>query len=249
MKRLLVVLILALPSPVVEAASNLTGLWWNPAESGWGITLDHQPKFLFATFFIYGQDGQPTWAVAQLDANAAGTGFSGKLYRVTGSAFDKPFVATSTQATEVGVASIGVTDTNHATLSYTLNGTTVSKSIERQSNKPISITGSYEGISSGSGGPFSTDDTDFTVSITNGSLLIQRAAFFGGTCRFTGTSQQFGSRLSIAGTYSCSDFSDGTWKTDDLTLFDDRNFIGTVTRSPNGSTTPSREIWSAIKLN
>jgi hypothetical protein len=249
MKRLFIALLSLLWPTFTSAAVNLTGLWWNPTESGWGVTLDHQPKFLFATFFIYDSDGRATWVIGQLDANTSETAYSGKLYRTTGSPFDKPFSASSTQVTEVGTATIELTDSSHAALTYVLNGVTVSKAIQRQSNKALSILGGYDGISSGSGGPFSTDDTDFAVSLASGGMLIERAAFFGGTCRFSGTPVQMGMRFSIQGTYVCSDFTEGTWKTDDLTLVDDRYFVGTISRTPKGASTSQREIWSAVRLN
>ena len=34
-------------------------LWWNPAESGWGVTVDHQQDVMFLMFFIYRSDGSP----------------------------------------------------------------------------------------------------------------------------------------------------------------------------------------------
>src|SRR3954469_24052414 len=40
------------------------GLWWNPAESGWGLNTTHQGNILFATLFVYAGDGQPLWLVA-----------------------------------------------------------------------------------------------------------------------------------------------------------------------------------------
>ncbi|HEX5633216.1 MAG TPA: S8 family serine peptidase, partial [Gemmatimonadales bacterium] len=32
-------------------ASNYSDLWWNPAESGWGVNLEHQGDVIFATWF------------------------------------------------------------------------------------------------------------------------------------------------------------------------------------------------------
>ena len=43
---------------------NMTDMWFNPAESGWGLNLIHQGDTLFATLFVYGPDGQPRWYVA-----------------------------------------------------------------------------------------------------------------------------------------------------------------------------------------
>ena len=249
MHRSLLALVFCLSCTAASAATNLTGLWWNPTESGWGITLDHQPKFLFATFFVYGADGRPTWVVGQLDGNILDTIFTGKLFTTSGSPFDKPFVAGDTRVSEVGDATLTVVDGGHATLRYTLNGATVQKAIERQTNKPININGTYEGKSVGAGGPFGTDSTDLSFSTTNGVMLIERAAFFGGTCRFSGTPTQLGSRFAISGMYQCSDFSEGTWSTDDLALVDSRYLIASIARTPKNSTAFAREFWFALKLN
>ena len=47
LRSLLAILILvsALPS----RATEYTDLWWNPAESGWGLTITHQGNVLFLT--------------------------------------------------------------------------------------------------------------------------------------------------------------------------------------------------------
>ena len=44
-------------------ALNYTALWWNEAESGWGINLNHQGNILFAALFTYDDAGAPTWLV------------------------------------------------------------------------------------------------------------------------------------------------------------------------------------------
>lgn len=43
----------ALSAPVTtgSSSSNYTGLWWSPAESGWGISLNHQGDTVFAALF------------------------------------------------------------------------------------------------------------------------------------------------------------------------------------------------------
>jgi YVTN family beta-propeller protein len=37
----------------------LTGLFWNPNESGWGIHLTQRGDTVFAAFFTYGSEGAP----------------------------------------------------------------------------------------------------------------------------------------------------------------------------------------------
>ena len=34
-------------------ATNYQDLWWNPAESGWGVNFTHQGDIIFATWFTY----------------------------------------------------------------------------------------------------------------------------------------------------------------------------------------------------
>jgi hypothetical protein len=45
--------------------------------------------FQFIAFFIYDQNGNPTWYSGQLTADAAGN-YSGQLYASTGSPYSSP---------------------------------------------------------------------------------------------------------------------------------------------------------------
>jgi len=70
------------------------------------------------------------------------------------------------------------------------------------------LVGSYSGINNRSN--FLTDSTDFTVALSGSTLTITDAAFFSGTCIYTGTLSDQGDSVS-AGTYQCSDFTSGSW--------------------------------------
>jgi hypothetical protein len=63
-----------------------------------------------------------------------GRTFSGVLYRTTGSAFNaSPFTPlTEANLTNVGTMSLSFTDVDQAILDYTVNGTSVAKTIHRQ---------------------------------------------------------------------------------------------------------------------
>jgi len=124
-------------SASVTAASNLnyTALWWNPAESGWGINVDHQGNILFATLFTYDASGAPLWLVMSNGAmQPNGTTFTGELYRTTGSPFNAvPFIPIGPgNVTQVGTMTLAFSGADAATLSYTFNGAPVTKSIQRQ---------------------------------------------------------------------------------------------------------------------
>jgi hypothetical protein len=46
-----------LPTASPTSSHNCTGVWWNPAESGWRINADHHRAIVFATLFPYDEAG------------------------------------------------------------------------------------------------------------------------------------------------------------------------------------------------
>ena len=69
---------------------DATDMWFNPAESGWGLNVIHQGDTLFATLFVYGSDGQPRWYVAS-DMSGGPADYTGTLRECTGNAFGEAF--------------------------------------------------------------------------------------------------------------------------------------------------------------
>ena len=115
--RLAAVLVLALQavSALAQAATRFPqdyhGLWWDPAESGWGVSVfDQGGGTLSSVIFVYGADGSPTWYVAP---NIADCGVElvpyldvtcgGKIYQTNGPWFAAgPFDPSSVTVREVG---------------------------------------------------------------------------------------------------------------------------------------------------
>ena len=116
------------------AAPNYTDLWWGgQSESGWGLNVNHQGNILFATLFTYDATGAPLWLVLSNGALQSDGSFTGDLYRTTGPAFNaSPWVGTNTVATRVGTMTLAFPTTTTGTLSYTVNGISVTKAIVRQ---------------------------------------------------------------------------------------------------------------------
>ena len=115
-------------------ATNFQDLWWGGAsESGWGVNLAHQGKVVFATLFTYDASGQPHWYVMSNGQKTGGTTYTGPLYRTTGPAFNaNPFTPiTAANNTEVGTMTFAFTNGNAGTMTYTVNGASVTKSIQR----------------------------------------------------------------------------------------------------------------------
>ena len=58
MKRILVVITLLLACRAhafSQTGEDITDLWWNPAESGWGMNVIQQGDTSFVTMFVYGE--------------------------------------------------------------------------------------------------------------------------------------------------------------------------------------------------
>ena len=115
--------------------TTATGLWWNPQESGWGIGFDQQGDVVFATLFTYDLTGQPLWLVMSNGVRQAdGSTFAGDLYQTTGPPFNaSPFTPIgAANVRKVGTLSVTFTSLSQASLSYSVDGTTVRKAIQQQ---------------------------------------------------------------------------------------------------------------------
>lgn len=111
-------------------AANYTDLWWNNAESGWGINLNHQSDTIFATLYTYASDGRDMWLVASNLARQPNGSYAGALYRAVGPVFNaSPW--TPNTLTQVGTMTLAFAGSNQGTLTYSVNGVTVAKAIQR----------------------------------------------------------------------------------------------------------------------
>lgn len=112
-------------------AANFQDLWYNPAEPGWGVNIAHQGNIFFATLFTYDAGGKGTWLVMPSGQRTGDATYSGTLYRTHGVGFNaSPWVVPSNTA--VGTMSFAFTDGNAGTLTYSVDGIPVTKSIQRQ---------------------------------------------------------------------------------------------------------------------
>jgi hypothetical protein len=108
-------------------------MWWNPSESGWGVTLaDHETQ-LFAVWYTYDTDGTPLWFTVPGGAfNADRTFFSGNLCPSTGPAFAGAFDPAAVVRTKVGTASFEFAPGGQATnFTWTVGSVTRNKQIQR----------------------------------------------------------------------------------------------------------------------
>ena len=111
---------------------NVSGLWWNPLESGWGINFAHQGDVLFATWFTYDTAGKAWWLSMTASKTAQDT-YSGTLIQTGGPAFSAvPFDPAKVTRAAVGTGTLTFSDKDNGNFAYTVNGVSQAKPITRQ---------------------------------------------------------------------------------------------------------------------
>jgi hypothetical protein len=126
---------------------NYQDLWWSGAqENGWGISIVQHRDILFSELFIYDNAGNPQWVVMPGGSwNAAFTQFTGPVFIPTGSYFGAYDASRHSVGPQVGTVTLDFAGHGNATLSYTINGVSGTKSITRIAFGPADSTpvGSY----------------------------------------------------------------------------------------------------------
>jgi serine protease len=113
-------------------------LWWGgEAQNGWGLNITQQGRTLFPVWYTYDAAGKVTWYMVP-GGVWTGTSFTGDLYSTTGSpwlgrTYDPAILA----VTKVGAMTLNFTNQSAATMTYTANGVTQSKSISRLISVPL----------------------------------------------------------------------------------------------------------------
>ena len=117
-----------------EGVRSRQDLYWQPSESGWGLSIAHQGDILFGIWFTYDAGGRPAWYVMPRMMRA-GSMYTGDLYRTRGPAFDAaPWDPALVSVTKAGTASFTFSYDNemYLTFGYTLDGVSRTRVVERQ---------------------------------------------------------------------------------------------------------------------
>lgn len=114
-------------------ATNYSDLWWNAAESGWGLTLLQQGNAMFVAWYSYADDQAPQWLTSVATRQSDGS-FLGRLNRPTsGTAFNREpeGAVTALPLPDVGEVRLRFTNGETGTMAFTVDGTTRTKPITR----------------------------------------------------------------------------------------------------------------------
>ena len=230
MRSLLFALLLGL-CPLAQAMSSfspdVSDLWWNPAESGWGVNLIQQNNIIFATFFVYGTDCRPRWYVSSdLTTNGSPEDmpmiWRGRLYETTGPVVGLgAFNPAAVTRRDVGEVTFLWSRGNTGTIEWSVDGVRASKQVQRQTWAATDITGEFYlnrvlrqhncgGFNTGRE-PSINEAGTMTVSRSGNTVQIVTSSTPPSTqaCTFTGALTQAGRMSAIEGTYSCNEGSSG----------------------------------------
>ena len=120
------------PRPLVD----YTGLWYNPQQSGWGLSLFQGATHVtFGLLFVYDSANRPEWYSLQGAHWTGSRTLAGTLFRTTGPAFGGSFNASQVAYTQVGTAAIDFTQPpgqeGRARLTYSIGSTNVTTTVVR----------------------------------------------------------------------------------------------------------------------
>jgi len=221
LKRLLAALSCACAASGAHATTTSTDfsdLWYNAAESGWGMNIIQQKEVQFITLFVYGSNGQPTWFVAPSttytgqDANGV-VAFSGPLYATTGPYFGaSTFNPANVNARLVGSIAFAAGEVSGGVVSYSVDGTNVVKSVRRQAWRNENLAGVYIGATVGTyagcgaaQNGYLENPITLTIGHDGGSSVTMREQGSNYFCNYTGSYTQEGRMGRIVGNGTCSD--------------------------------------------
>ncbi len=203
--------------------TDATDIWWNPNESGWGINMINTGDFIFATMFVYGADGKPTWFAAGLEKGfyTSGPTFSGDLYATTGPYFGGSFDPDAVTRRKVGTMTFVLLGANDGSLTYSVDGQFVSRSVQRQPLTLDNYAGGYfvgyadtiTGCldpSRNHPGRDQKNEMEMVIQQTGTVMVIQFATTTDTACTHTGTYTQLGRMGKTSGNYICASGDSGT---------------------------------------
>lgn len=112
---------------------DYSGMWWRPAESGWGLSVAQGAKGnVFAVWFVYDAADKPVWYTLQGELAGSPPQVAGTVYKTTGPYFGNPYNPSLVQYAVAGTGSISFRGSNFAEFTYVVDGVSGTKQLTRQ---------------------------------------------------------------------------------------------------------------------
>ena len=120
------------PPPPITPAADYSAMWWNPSESGWGLDITQHGSSFFAAWYAYNSAGNSSWLVMPGGTWTSPTSITGNLYRTSGPSSSGPFNTSQVTPVMVGKATLSFQAADRAVLSFTVDGISGTKAIQRE---------------------------------------------------------------------------------------------------------------------
>jgi hypothetical protein len=216
---------------VPASATNLSDLWFDSAEPGWGLNIVQQEDVGFGTLFVHGPDREATWYVAphmQLYA-LSNTGLPylrGVLYRTRAPWFGGPFDPASVEVVAVGDIDVEPLTTSRLRIVYRIGAVTRSKTVTRQTWRvPAPSWTPYDArfhLHELNGPPGSGVPRRFSavtwLELGNGTATMTVQEGDGRSCEYHGPYEQTGRLGGFSGAFTCDDGRSGSFQVEELEL-------------------------------
>ncbi len=112
--------------------TDYTSLWWNPDESGWGVSITQQFSTIFAAIYTYDANRNPIWYVAT-QCPVFNKSCTSPLYQVNGGRIPTDVWGTpALNIRPIGNATFSFTDGSNGTMTFSINGVPNFKVITKQ---------------------------------------------------------------------------------------------------------------------
>lgn len=212
--------LLTTPVSATSYSTDQSDLWYIPAESGWGIQLVQRGNLIFFTMFVYDPAGKPIWYVGTISPTGAPFTWSGDMYVTNGPWLGaQPYNPALFGGRIVGTLTWTGTSVTTGTLSYSVDGVSVTKNVVRQTLVNDDFNGNYDGglhevfgncANPGNNGAFATAGL-VDVHQAGTAITINTYPIVGAGCTYSGTLSQYGQMGDITGTYACTNGLFGTF--------------------------------------
>ena len=208
-------------------------LWIAPDESGWGLNLLGQGDTLFGTLFTYDSARRPKWYSASALTYAGSNGadgrgrYTGALYESTGPWYGLvSFNQGAVTRRQVGTMTVDFVGDRFANVTYSVDGTTVTKQVQSFAFRMNDMSGSYVGRIVDAAG--ATEEVG--ISITDGQGMVLQTTSTTRSCIYQAPPNgrgQAGQRVVAAGSYNCGGGPSGSFTLADAEV-SSNGFTGTL---------------------
>lgn len=216
--RLLASLFAIIFSPLSTATSwstDMSDLWWNPNESGWGMQIAQTYNTAFVTIYAYRADHSPVWFSATITGSISN--MTGDLYETAGPYFGAAFNPAQVSLRKVGTLTFRGINVSEARVTYSVDGVVVTKDVERQPLVFEDNAGLYKGaanarlsIGSPSCGPYFAPGKGMPAEVEiaqpgRGSAMQLQLRIAGNSCTMAnGEYLQLGRFGDVYGAFTCT---------------------------------------------